>query len=164
MFIKTLAEFLQKLRSVKKAAEASPDACSATIVLLDAVINQEEVDSTVINYPVLEHILQYIDVHLSGALDVPKLAGIAGLSQANFTRIFSRHVGSSPADYILQKRLERATKLLSDSQLSVNHISLSCGFKDANYFSKVFKRIFSISPVEFRTTGMYSSPKSVHES
>ena len=33
-----------------------------------------------------------------------------------------------------------------------------CGFDDSNYFAKVFRRGFGVSPTEFRTTGMYSSP------
>lgn len=53
--------------------------------------------------------------------------------------------------------MERAAKLLSDSRLSVKRISLACGFEDPNYFSKVFRRTFSTSPLEFRTTGMFSA-------
>ncbi len=56
------------------------------------------------------------------------------------------------------ERLDRAAKLLTMSaDLPVKDISGMCGFEDPNYFAKVFRRGFGVSPTEFRTTGMYAS-------
>ena len=53
---------------------------------------------------------------------------------------------------------DRAAKLLATSaDLPVKDVSGMCGFEDPNYFAKVFRRGFGVSPTEFRTTGMYAS-------
>lgn len=54
--------------------------------------------------------------------------------------------------------MQRATKLLTNAAfLPVKEVAIMTGFDDANYFSKVFRRIYGASPTEFRTTGMYAS-------
>ena len=66
--------------------------------------------------------------------------------------------GVPPAEFVLQKRMQRATKLLTNATfLPVKEVAIMTGFDDANYFSKVFRRIYGASPTEFRTTGMYAS-------
>ena len=63
-----------------------------------------------------------------------------------------------PAEFVLRKRLQRATKLLTKTaDLSVKEVAIMSGFEDPNYFAKVFRRFFGASPTEFRTTGMYAS-------
>ena len=63
-----------------------------------------------------------------------------------------------PAEFVLRRRLQRATKLLTKAaDLSVKEVAVMSGFEDPNYFAKVFRRYFGASPTEFRTTGMYSS-------
>ena len=52
----------------------------------------------------------------------------------------------------------RSKLLTMAADLSVKDVSGMCGFEDPNYFAKVFRRVFGVSPTEFRTTGMYSSP------
>jgi AraC-like DNA-binding protein len=54
-----------------------------------------------------------------------------------------------------------ATKLLIEDDISVKQIASACGFDDPNYFAKAFRRVFSTSPTEFRTTGMYASQRGV---
>ncbi|RVC67515.1 AraC family transcriptional regulator, partial [Mesorhizobium sp. M00.F.Ca.ET.038.03.1.1] len=66
--------------------------------------------------------------------------------------------GLPPAEFVLQQRLQRAAKLLTKADfLPVKEVAVLCGFEDANYFSKVFRRFYGITPTQFRTTGMYAS-------
>jgi AraC-like DNA-binding protein len=54
--------------------------------------------------------------------------------------------------------MQRAAKLLTNAAfLPVKEVAIISGFDDANYFSKVFRRIYGITPTEFRTTGMYAA-------
>ncbi len=63
-----------------------------------------------------------------------------------------------PAEYVLQKRLQRAVKLLTKTaSLPIKEVAILSGFDDPNYFAKVFRRVFGANPTEFRTTGMYAS-------
>jgi AraC-like DNA-binding protein len=155
--IDKLTEICLNLCSVKSAGEASYLAYHATMLLHDDLLVHSDNRAENPGQPEINHIIEFININLSQPLDVQKLAQEAGMSRAHFSRLFKKQTGNAPADYIMQQRMERAAKLLADSRLSVKLISHSCGFKDANYFSKVFRKTFSISPVEFRTTGMFSS-------
>jgi AraC-like DNA-binding protein len=53
-------------------------------------------------------------------------------------------------DYINTKRLQRAVSLLRSSGNSIQEVAEQCGFLDMNYFSRLFKRYYGISPREFR--------------
>ncbi|TBV95412.1 AraC family transcriptional regulator [Azotobacter chroococcum] len=88
-------------------------------------------------------------------LDVASLAQLAGLSRSHFSRLFTRTVGMSPAQYVLNERMKLAAHLLEVTDLSVKAIALSVGIHDPNYFSKLFRHAFSLSPSEFRLSGLY---------
>jgi AraC-like DNA-binding protein len=106
----------------------------------------------------LNRALQYVSANLNSALPVDTLAGVAGLSRAHFSRSFANLTGLAPAEFVLQERMKRATKLLTaNRELPIKEIAALVGMPDNNYFSKVFRRTYGVSPTEFRTTGMYST-------
>lgn len=102
--------------------------------------------------------LQHVSTHLSDELSVETLAEVAGLSRAHFSRSFASMTGLPPAEYVQQQRMRRAARLLmANRDMSVKEIAARCGMTENNYFSKVFRKIYGVSPTEFRTTGMYAS-------
>lgn len=106
---------------------------------------------------VLRHVVEHIERNLDRPVSVDDLARLSGLSRSHFSRVFQRAEGMPPAEFVLSRRLARATALLTESaQISVKDVSARCGFDNANYFAKVFRRHFGTNPTEFRTTGMYS--------
>ncbi|WP_320196445.1 AraC family ligand binding domain-containing protein [Agrobacterium rosae] len=141
---------------------ASAVAYEATMALYDDVFGSHP--SFGGEYRTMQHVLTYIDSHLDRNLSVSDLAVVAGLSRAHFSRIFTANEGLPPAEFVLEKRLRRAAKLLTTAaNMPIKEVSVRCGFEDPNYFSKVFRRLYGINPSEFRSTGMYSSVRSHHE-
>lgn len=135
---------------------ASAIAYEAAMALYDDVFGAHPVFSQ--EYRTMQHVIQHIMTNLEHPLPVEKLAEVSGLSRAHFSRVFAASEGMPPAEFVLRKRLQRATKLLTKAaHLSVKEVSIMSGFEDPNYFAKVFRRYFGASPTEFRTTGMYSS-------
>ncbi len=135
---------------------ASAIAYEAAMVLYDDVFGSHPVFSQ--EYRTMQHVIDHISANLEKPLPVEALAEVSGLSRAHFSRVFSASEGVSPAEFVLRKRLQRATRLLTEAaDLSVKEIAVMSGFDDPNYFAKVFRRYFGASPTEFRTTGMYSS-------
>ncbi len=135
---------------------ASALAYEAAMVLYDDVFGSHPVFSQ--EYRTMQHVIDHINAHLEQPLPVERLAEVSGLSRAHFSRVFAASEGMPPAEFVLRKRLQRATKLLTKAaNLSVKEVSIMSGFEDPNYFAKVFRRYFGASPTEFRTTGMYSS-------
>lgn len=99
----------------------------------------------------------HVERHFAEDLDVEKLAEIAGMSRFHFTRQFTLTEGSGPGEYLLQVRVKNAARLLGNPKLSIKEVSARSGFSNANYLSKVFRRVLGISPREFRRSGMYST-------
>jgi AraC-like DNA-binding protein len=135
---------------------ASAIAYEAAMALFDDVFGSHPVFSQ--EYRTMQHVIDHIAANLEQPLPVEELAKVSGLSRAHFSRVFAASEGMPPAEFVLRKRLQRATKLLTKTaDLSVKEVAIMSGFEDPNYFAKVFRRFFGASPTEFRTTGMYAS-------
>ncbi|WP_026187280.1 AraC family transcriptional regulator [Ensifer sp. BR816] len=135
---------------------ASAIAYEAAMALYDDVFGSHPVFSE--EYRKMHHVIEHILANLEKPLPVEELARVSGLSRAHFSRVFAASEGMPPAEFVLQKRLQRAVKLLTKTaDLPVKEVAILSGFDDPNYFAKVFRRVFGASPTEFRTTGMYAS-------
>jgi transcriptional regulator of acetoin/glycerol metabolism/AraC-like DNA-binding protein len=98
----------------------------------------------------MRRIQEYVDTHLSEHVDLPVLAGIAGLSVFHFAREFKRTAGVTPHYYLLKKRVERAKTLLSRSDLSLSEIAFASGFSDQSHLTRRFRQILGATPGEVR--------------
>lgn len=91
---------------------------------------------------------------LENAAADPDLQGLArrlGMSYSSFRSCFRKQTGSSPRQYQLQIRMNRAKALLSQTSLSVAEIAEQLGFSSLYYFSRYFKEKTGASPTAFRT-------------
>lgn len=87
--------------------------------------------------------------------DIP-LSGVASrfyFSQGHLSRIIKETMGLSYTEYVTRLRIERAMKLLRTTRASISEIGAEVGYKDANYFSKVFKKATGQTPQSFRQNG-----------
>ncbi|WP_050898834.1 AraC family transcriptional regulator [Allomesorhizobium alhagi] len=135
---------------------ASAIAYEAAMALFDDVFGSHPVLS--LEYRTMQCVIDHIAANLDQPLPVGELAKVSGLSRAHFSRVFAASEGMPPAEFVMRRRLQRATKLLTKTaDLSVKEVAIMSGFEDPNYFAKVFRRFFGASPTEFRTTGMYAS-------
>jgi AraC-like DNA-binding protein len=142
-----------------EAGCASGAAYVATMALLDDLLARQEAGPGDHRHAMVGRATLHVRQHLDQPLDVSLLADIAGASRAHFSRVFTEIEGMPPSEFVLRERMQRAARLLVNGQLSVKAISSACGFEDPNYFAKVFRRTFAISPSEFRTTGMYAAQR-----
>ena len=93
---------------------------------------------------------EYINLHFSEKIDFAEMAKRCFLSRSRFTHIFTEIFGQPPTLYQLNQKLNNARELLVYSELSVGEITEQCGFSDQMYFSKIFKKTYSISPLKYR--------------
>lgn len=93
----------------------------------------------------------YIDAHPGEKITVRSLTDLLGISQPYLWRLFSERTGMSPKEYLAQKRLSLAEKLLCESDLSVSAVGRSAGYDDVLVFSRFFKSRTGLSPLAFRT-------------
>ncbi len=93
---------------------------------------------------------RYIDSHFTESITVEFLASLCKLSQTHFRRLFGEVFHTSPIEYQITLRLLRAKDLLKAKVYSIGEIAESCGFSDANYFSRLFKSRVGISPLQYK--------------
>jgi len=112
--------------------------------------------------PPARHLLRakdFADSRYAEPLEVDDLARAAGLSKAHFSREFRRTFGESPYVYLMTRRLERAAALLRNTDHSVAEICLEVGLQGVGSFTTSFKRMFGMTPTEYRSA---APPASAH--
>ena len=92
----------------------------------------------------------YIKEHFGEKITVADIAAHCKTSESNLYTAFRKNFGISPIAYLNNYRLSMAAEHLIDTTLSVNRIAETCGFADALYFSKAFRRAYCLSPSEYR--------------
>jgi AraC-like DNA-binding protein len=94
--------------------------------------------------------IRYIQLNLNENLTVAWLAGRANLNEDYFSRLFFRYTGQRPLTYLHDKRIERAQYLIATTNLSYTEIAGKTGFESLSYFAKIFKKVTSITPGEYK--------------
>ncbi len=95
-------------------------------------------------------IKNYINENYMNELKLKILADMAFMSESSFSRFFKLHTGRTLSDYIIDIRMGNASRMLVDTMMSVNEISLSCGYNNMSNFNRIFKRNKGCSPTDFR--------------
>ncbi len=145
--VSTLLEYLKD--NHEKDNDSSQFFCSSMIFSALACFFDETKEFTTDS--VYANIKSYIDSHFCDAnIRIQTLAKKFNFSIQHFDRLFKKNQNISPKNYIINKRIIKAQSLLKGTDKSVRAISEECGFEDALYFSKVFKKILGMSPLNFR--------------
>jgi AraC-like DNA-binding protein len=109
----------------------------------------------------LKDVLRFIDIHLSDPkLSVALVAKGCGISPRYISFLLQLH-GISFSTLVWERRLNLAKSRLLSSKadvMSISEIAYSVGFKSGAHFSRMFKRIFEVSPSEYRATGAQNGP------
>lgn len=99
---------------------------------------------------VAESIREYIDSHYMEDISLQTAAGAMNYSDAYFCKLFKQCFDKSFIVYLSEYRIEKAKQLLADVVNNVKDISIKVGYRDSNYFAKVFKRVMGVTPTEYR--------------
>ncbi len=95
-------------------------------------------------------LLEYISNHYHEKITVSQLAKLCFISEEHLCRFFKNNIGKSITEYINEFRIEKAAVMLSNTDENITNIAFEVGFDDLNYFSRIFKKIKSKSPSEYR--------------
>lgn len=115
--------------------------------LLEQISSAKEIE----NSPAIEAACLYIDKNYLKDMTLEETASHCRLSSFYFSKLFKKEKGITFIDYLTGKRISKAKKLLLNSNLSIKEISASAGYSDPNYFTKVFKKVESVSPSVYRS-------------
>lgn len=95
---------------------------------------------------------QFLDGHLGGHVCLDALASAACVSRFHFARRFRARVGTSPMDYVMQRRIERAKERLARADATICEVAHDLGFFDQSHFCRTFCRRVGLTPMEYRNT------------
>jgi AraC family transcriptional regulator len=98
----------------------------------------------------LQRVRDYVEAHLDEDLSLTVLADIACLSPYHFSRSFKQATGVGPQRYVIQRRIERAKRLLRQTHQPLALIAQEAGFADQSHLTQTFHREIGVTPGRFR--------------
>lgn len=98
----------------------------------------------------IHHIMNAVSEHPEAEYSVEEMAAQAGLTPSHFSRVFKKATGISPHQYVLKARLERAQRMLAESETSMKVIADLLGFTSQSHFNRAFRTHLGETPTSFR--------------
>lgn len=93
---------------------------------------------------------RYMEKHFAEKISLDDLAGFLHISKFHLVREFSRWVGFSPYEYLIELRMAYAKEMLKYSETPVSEIALACGMNQPSYFIRLFKEREGKTPLQYR--------------
>ena len=98
----------------------------------------------------VEEVLKYMESNYAQSISIQSLADSLGLNRSYLHRLFKSATGASLLEYLLELRIQKACTLLQETDLAVSIISLSVGYENTLYFSRLFWKKKGVSPSLYR--------------
>ncbi|HET6619427.1 MAG TPA: GlxA family transcriptional regulator [Dongiaceae bacterium] len=99
---------------------------------------------------VVQKAVSFMEAAIEDPVPLAELTRRTGVSQRQLERLCKRYLGATPAQYYVQLRLERARRMLRQTDMSVAEVAIACGFVSLSHFAKVYRRHYGLSPREDR--------------
>lgn len=98
----------------------------------------------------IEYMLKYLTARFKNRVLIEDIANTLGKDPAYLNRKFKSEVGIAPHQYLLQQRLKRARKLLSETDIDIATVAVETGFSDQSHLTRYFSKEVGLSPSKFR--------------
>lgn len=107
--------------------------------------------SSMAKHQKVDQVANYIISHCTEPLSLEDLAATFYVNKCYLSRIFKEVTGFTVNEYINIHRINKAQKLLTESDMSITDVAIECGYESLTYFEKVFRTFREISPLKYRT-------------
>lgn len=98
--------------------------------------------------------IDYVESHLAEELSLSRLAQVARLSDFHYHRVFHSMAGETVMEYVRKRRLARSAYQVAHSDAKLLDIALENGFQNHETFTRAFKRMFEMTPADYRKKGI----------
>lgn len=95
-------------------------------------------------------IKNYLDANYSETITLDSLAALTHMNKYYLAHTFTKYIGLSPINYLLQKRIQEGKSLLESTSYSIAQISDLLGFSSQSYFSQAFRKATGMTPMQYR--------------
>ena len=113
--------------------------------------------------PIIKKVCSFVEQNLSCDISLENAAEYAGVSSFYLSKLFKEEKGETFINYVTDKRLEKSRQLLAETDSSIKEITANVGYNDQNYFSRIFKNKYGVSPKEYRKSNLGLKEKSENE-
>ncbi|MBO5200039.1 MAG: helix-turn-helix transcriptional regulator [Clostridia bacterium] len=125
--------------------------CRLAELLILIARSRDTAETPISESPIVERAAEYIRKNYVTGVSLSEAAAYCYVSREHLSRTFKKETGFGFNEYLTVYRLKKAEMLLkSDTSRRIGEIAAACGFSDSNYFSKVFKRVYKMSPGKAR--------------
>ncbi|MDO5725398.1 MAG: AraC family transcriptional regulator [Tissierellia bacterium] len=144
---------------VRETSEKRGNYIKIVSSLIDAIIEiiaREEI-ATFYPYKAKKHsnecayIKKYLDENYYEDITLDSLANLAYMNKYYLVHEFKKYTGTTPINYLIDRRLEKAKELILDSNLTMEEIAKTVGFNSQSYFNQIFKKKVNASPSMYRS-------------
>ncbi len=119
--------------------------------ILEEIVKQNARKDHTPDYDKIRDTVHYINKSFTdSSLTVEGLCRMSSISDTYFRRLFFREFGTTPSKYISELRISYAAELLESGYYSVSDAAAEAGFTDTKYFSRVFRKFYGKSPLEYK--------------
>lgn len=101
----------------------------------------------------VQKMLAYLYAHYAEPITFADIAQAASISRSEAARCFHEYMDCSPVTALIRYRLQTAHRMLHDTSLTVQEVSLACGFRSTNYFTRQFRKHYGYTPGHVRHLG-----------
>lgn len=98
----------------------------------------------------LQRVLEHVKENINKDLSVADMSQVVGMSQYYFSKLFKMSTGTTPHQYVMRQRVERAQELLRESNTALVDVATHVGFETQSHFTSVFRHLVGITPKKFR--------------
>jgi AraC-like DNA-binding protein len=98
----------------------------------------------------LQKVFSHIKDNVARDLTVSELADVVGMSQYYFSKLFKMSTGTTPHQYVMRQRVERAQEHLRESRTPLAEVATQVGFETQSHFTSVFRRLVGVTPKHYR--------------
>ncbi len=104
----------------------------------------------------LRRAIEFMSDNCGRELSLAEIAGAAYLSEFHFARLFKKITGATPHAYLASLRIERARRLLAETDLPISEVGAEVGYSSQSHFTKIFREATGMTPREFRLSALSS--------
>ena len=138
-------------------SKSSPDITQVQLNMILALTRAVAESKALNNYSLLiRNIVIYIDSNYAKEISLSGIAENSHVSKEHLSRLFKKETGVTITEYVANARCKKAAELLTTTNLSISEISELVGYSDNNYFVKVFRKYYKMSPSQYRQCGTRS--------
>ncbi|MGZ3930672.1 MAG: RpiB/LacA/LacB family sugar-phosphate isomerase [Bacteroidia bacterium] len=106
----------------------------------------------------LQRVFAHVRENITQELAVAELARVVGMSQYYFSKLFKLSTGTTPHQYVMRQRVERAQELLREGGTPLAEVATHVGFETQSHFTSVFRRLCGVTPKHYRDTHQAPGP------